>query len=251
MIGCMGARRRTDDKKRVAVVYNHVGEDEYEHLRTIDPATLDFTPEYPIHVATVREEYRAIAQALSATGFRTREINLEDNLRRLLDIGSRNRPDVVFNLTEHFRDDPTLESAVAGLLDLFALPYTGYDVPHKYPRQKASRSTGYALWPRGRLVGIEAEERGAFSTVALLAPGRHLRVNALIKRAGQLRVEAAHLSGEAVPGREFGNSIPLFGDCLGAPVTWVGHDDLGVAPGEPVILRFRLESACIYYVDFE
>jgi hypothetical protein len=133
----------------------------------------------------------------------------------------------------------------------FALPYTGYDVPHKYPRQKALRSTGFAVWPKGRLIGIEAVERGAFSTVAVLAPGRHLRVNALSKRAGHIRVEAAHLSGEAIPGREFGNSIPLVGDCRGAAVIWKAHDDLGVAPGEPVILRFRLEAACLYFIDFE
>lgn len=111
--------------KRVAVVYNHVGEDEYEHLRTVDPATLDFKPEYPIHVATISEEYDAIVRALRHEGFRTREVNLEDKLRRLLDLGSRNRPDVVFNLTEQFRDDARLESAVAGLFELFALPFTG------------------------------------------------------------------------------------------------------------------------------
>lgn len=133
----------------------------------------------------------------------------------------------------------------------FALPYTGYDVPHKYPRQKAARDDGYALWPKGRLVGIEAVERGAFSTAAVLAPGRRIRVNASIQRAGRLTVEAARLSGEAILGREFENAIPLFGDCPCSAVTWKEHDDLGVDPGEPVILRFRLEAACIYYVDFE
>jgi hypothetical protein len=132
----------------------------------------------------------------------------------------------------------------------FALPYTGYDVPHKYPRQQAQRASGYALWPHGRLVGIEAQERGAFSTVAVLAPGRRARVNALVQRAGHLLVEAARLSGEAIPGREFASSLPLAGDCRGAPVLWKEHDELGVDPGEPVLLRFRLEAGCVYYVDF-
>jgi len=53
----------TRKKIAVAVLYNHVGKDEYEDLRKIDPATLDFQPEYPIHVATVREEYQAIVDA--------------------------------------------------------------------------------------------------------------------------------------------------------------------------------------------
>jgi hypothetical protein len=133
----------------------------------------------------------------------------------------------------------------------FALPYTGYNVPHKYPRGQAQRATGYALWPKGRLVGIEAEERGAFSTAAVLAPGSRLRVNALIRRAGSLRVEAARLSGEPINGREFENSIPLFGDCHGELIHWKEHDDLGVEAGEAVLLRFRLEAGNVYYVDFE
>jgi hypothetical protein len=133
----------------------------------------------------------------------------------------------------------------------FALPYTGYDVPHKYPRRQAQRAPAYALWRKGRLAGIEAPERGAFSTVAVLAPGRRLRINALTRRAGSIRLEAARLSGEAIPGREFENAVPLVGDCWGAAVTWKGHDDLGLDPGEPVLLRFRLDAACLYFVDFE
>ncbi len=112
-------------RKRVALVYNHVGEDEYERLRTIDPSTLDFTPEYPIHVATVSEEYQAISRALHNEGFRAREVNLKDDLAKLHGLVSRNRPDAIFNLTEHFRDDAGLESAVAALLELYRIPYTG------------------------------------------------------------------------------------------------------------------------------
>ncbi len=112
-------------RKRVAVVYNHVGEDEYERLRTIDPSTLDFTPEYPIHVATIAEEYQAITRGLRNEGFRAREVNLKDDLGRLHGIVSRHRPDAIFNLTEHFRDDAGLESAVAALLELYRIPYTG------------------------------------------------------------------------------------------------------------------------------
>lgn len=132
----------------------------------------------------------------------------------------------------------------------FALVYTGYNVPHKYPRQQAVRSCAYALWPKGRLVGLEAVERGAFSTLAVAAPGRRLYANALTRRAGHIRVEAARLSGETIPGREFENSIPLTGDCRAAPVVWKEHADLGVEVGEDVVLRFRMEAAVLYYLDF-
>ena len=132
----------------------------------------------------------------------------------------------------------------------FALPYTGYNVPHKYPRQKAERASGYAVWPRGRLVGIEAPERGAFSTVSLLAPAARMLANASTTRAGAVRVEVADLEGHPIPGREFENAVPLIGDIHRAPVRWKNHHDLGVDPGQPVILRFRIERGVIYTIDF-
>lgn len=109
----------------VAVVYNHVGDDEYEHLKKVDPTTLGFTPEYPIHVATVAEEYTAIGRALRREGFRVRLVNLREDIRRLQRVAGRSRPDVVFNLVEHFRDDAELEADVAGFFDLHGIPYTG------------------------------------------------------------------------------------------------------------------------------
>lgn len=109
----------------VVVLFNHVGEDEYERLRAVDPATLPFTPEYDIHVATVMEEYRAVVQGLKRAGFRARAVNLKDDLRVLERLLRRARPDVVFNLVEHFGSDPEHEAHVAALLDLSGVPYTG------------------------------------------------------------------------------------------------------------------------------
>jgi D-alanine-D-alanine ligase len=118
------ARRRSASGASVAVLFNHVGEDEYEQLRRVDPDTLPFTPEYDIHVATVMEEYRAVVRALRGAGFRARAVNLRDDLRvlqRLL----RRPPDVVFNLVEHFGSDPEHETHVAAALDIAGVPYTG------------------------------------------------------------------------------------------------------------------------------
>ncbi len=114
-----------NDRTTVAVVFNQVGEDEYEKLKDVDPATLDFKPEYNIHVTTAYEEYEALAKGLESEGFRVRTYNIEENLKRLQKLLSRNPPDVVFNLVEHFKDDAHLESSVAGLYDLYGVPYTG------------------------------------------------------------------------------------------------------------------------------
>lgn len=112
-------------KKSVAIVFNHVGEDEYEKLKDVDPESLGFKPEYDIHVATIMEEYEAIEEALKKEEFQPGIVNINDNLSRLLELLTTNPPDVIFNLVEYFRDDPKLESMVAGLYDLYGVPYTG------------------------------------------------------------------------------------------------------------------------------
>jgi D-alanine-D-alanine ligase len=117
----MAQRKQTT----VTVVYNNTGVDHYEQLRDIDPATLDFTPVYPLHVATVKEEYHAIVDALIREGYQTTLLNLEDDLTRLLQLCTSDAPDLIFNLVEMFRGDTRLESSVAGYYDLYEIPYTG------------------------------------------------------------------------------------------------------------------------------
>lgn len=115
------------DRKKMSVVvlYNHIGEDSYEHLKRIDPKELGFEPEYPIQVATITEEYEGIVRALRKAGYRARAVNLNDDLRKLERLLRRNRPDVIFNLVEFFHDDSALEPAIAAVFDLYRLAYTG------------------------------------------------------------------------------------------------------------------------------
>lgn len=109
----------------VAVVYNNTGVDHYEKLRDVDPATLDFTPVYTLQVATVKEEYHAIVNALQKEGYQVTLLNIEDDFSRLQPLFGDEKPDVIFNLVEMFHSDPQLESAIAGLFDLHEIPYTG------------------------------------------------------------------------------------------------------------------------------
>jgi D-alanine-D-alanine ligase len=90
----------SEPQPSVVVLFNHTGEDEYERLEHIDPASLDFEPEYDIRVTTVLDEYKAVAHALRREG-------------------------LIFNLIEHFHDDAELEPAVAALFDLHEVAYTG------------------------------------------------------------------------------------------------------------------------------
>jgi D-alanine-D-alanine ligase len=109
----------------VLVVYNFVGEDEYERLKHVDPASLEFEPEYDIKVPTVVEEYEAVAKALRREGYRARTFNIHEDLSRLERRIKRNPPDVIFNLVEFFHDEPELEQYIAGLFELHRIAYTG------------------------------------------------------------------------------------------------------------------------------
>ncbi|MGH7545494.1 MAG: D-alanine--D-alanine ligase family protein [Gemmatimonadota bacterium] len=121
----MSERSESDGKTSVIVLYNQVGEDAYEKIRQVDPATLGFEPEYPLDVATAKEEYEEIARGLRRAGYRARAYNLQNDLKRLDRVLKRSRPDVIFNLVEFFHDDAGLESAVAGVFELYRIPYTG------------------------------------------------------------------------------------------------------------------------------
>ena len=100
-------------------------------------------------------------------------------------------------------------------------------------------------------MGIEAKDKGSFTTAAVISQGRKLLINAEVKKDGYIEVEAADLQGISIVGRDFGNSVRLTGDCFEKPVVWKGYSDLGIQKGEPIMLRFRLKNATVYYLDFE
>jgi hypothetical protein len=132
----------------------------------------------------------------------------------------------------------------------FALPYTGYNFPHKYPRGQLRFLPGSMVWPKGRLVGVEAVERGEFTTVALIPPGRKVLINAVVKRAGSLLVEVAGLNGQPLPGRSFQEADRVVGDQYRQALTWKGQNTLGHRPGTAIMLRFRLDRATVFGLDF-
>ena len=148
----------------------------------------------------------------------------------------------------------------------FALRFTAVDVPHKYPRGITHHETGIAIWPHGRIMALEASEKGEFATAAIVPPGVRLYINARTKRSGSIRVAVktglrrskftmAHdwekVMGTIISGREFENAIPIIGDHPRTLVRWENADDLGIRPGEPVVLLFKMEQAEIFALEFE
>ncbi len=128
----------------------------------------------------------------------------------------------------------------------WALPYTGHNVPHKYPRGKRVGALGYAVWPKGRMVALQAEERGEFTMIPIMSPGRFLKVNAVTQRTGWVKVQV-----DGVAGRALSDCVSLVGDQAWSRVAWKGGGDLGIKEGQPVTLRFDLYQASLFGLEFE
>lgn len=56
---------------------------------------------------------------------------------------------------------------------------------------------------------------------------------------------------ETAPFGQFDDAAPIVGDAYRQPARWTCGDDLGVKPDEAICLRFRLNRAKLYWVDFE
>jgi len=144
---------------------------------------------------------------------------------------------------------------------VWGIGYTGVPIPHKYPGRDLSRRrglfpgvegvSGLATWPLGRLVALQCDEEGEFATVAIVPPGERIRLNASVLPTGYIKV-AVRLFGqtEDLPGRTHADVDRIIGDGPAIPVTWQG-DDIVNHDGKPITLRFQLEHAKLFAVEFE
>src|SRR5688500_3992143 len=66
-----------------------------------------------------------VAAALREKGHTVSTLAVKDDLNRLVTGVRRRKPDLIFNLMEMFGEDLTADVAVAGLLELLGVAYTG------------------------------------------------------------------------------------------------------------------------------
>jgi hypothetical protein len=140
--------------------------------------------------------------------------------------------------------------ALPNLIELpdksWALPYLAHTLPHKYPRGQRTGGTGYAVWPKGRMVSIDADEEGEFHLISLVCKGSKLKINATTRRAGRILVEVV-----SVDGHQLKDCRAIIGDELWTPVAWGGSEDLGVKEGSPITLRISMHQAQLFGLEFE
>jgi len=110
---------------KVAVVFNEAYAEITDEYQTKMPKNLGFRPYFDIEACDPIAEYEAIAQSLRKAGFEAYILNILDDINIFFKDYEKNRPDVVFNLVEIFKDVAELEMNFAGLLELLRIPYTG------------------------------------------------------------------------------------------------------------------------------
>ncbi|HWB55143.1 MAG TPA: hypothetical protein VG722_13155, partial [Tepidisphaeraceae bacterium] len=128
----------------------------------------------------------------------------------------------------------------------WALPYSARNVPHKYPEGDKKSETGYAIWPKGRMVALEAAQHGQFTMIPLVVPGSKLKINAVTLRTGWIKVGVLGKDGRSIE-----DCVPLVGDQVWKQVKWKHAADLGIKPDEPVTLVFELYEAKIFGLQFD
>lgn len=111
-------------KIKVAVVYNEPNP-EYYIKEPIPETTPNFKLYFEVEEFTPMEEYDQLAEAMGGVGLNTYTLNIEDNLQFMLDDFKKNKPDVIFNFVEIFKDEARYEMNVVGIYELLGIPYTG------------------------------------------------------------------------------------------------------------------------------
>ena len=109
---------------KVAIVYNEVNPDLYQKTKG-KAKDLDFKPVFALESLNPISEYEDMAKSLQKVGYDAYTLNIMDSLQILTKDLEKNKPDVVFNLVEIFKDQPRLEMSFTGILELLNVTYTG------------------------------------------------------------------------------------------------------------------------------
>lgn len=92
---------------------------------------------------------------------------------------------------------------------------------------------------------------GEMITKPFTFSGKTLTMNFASSAAGGIRVEIQDALGQAVPGFTLADSEAHFGDSIRRPVVWTQGSDVSALAGKTVRLRFALQDADLYAIQFE
>ncbi|MDQ3366290.1 MAG: hypothetical protein M3680_12765 [Myxococcota bacterium] len=143
---------------RILILWNSIDDDVYEHYRRDDKRAPDWDPTLAIEPwDTVDDEMQLIQRALESGGHAVKIVNVRDTFHTMLSALDAEKPDVVMNLVEFFRDDPEQEHHVPAVFELLNVSYTGnrplaLSLCQKKPQAKALLAAAGVPVPRGIVV---------------------------------------------------------------------------------------------------
>lgn len=112
-------------KIKVAIVFNESQPDFYVKSIEHEIKELDFIPYFEVEELTPMEEYELMAEKLCQSGLAAYALNISDDLGKLIKDINKNKPDVIFNFMELYKENARLEMNIVGILELLGIPYTG------------------------------------------------------------------------------------------------------------------------------
>jgi D-alanine-D-alanine ligase len=112
-------------KVKVAVLYNESDPEMYKKTSDTEVVYLEFKTYFEVDKTTPMEEYDYVVEKLKSVGFNAYSLNIKDDINLLLKHLTEEKPDVIFNLIEIYKDNPRLEMNIVGLYELLGIPYTG------------------------------------------------------------------------------------------------------------------------------
>ncbi len=113
------------DHIKVAIIYNEPNPELYQKKELEKVRDLDFIPYFEVDNLNPMEEYEILAEKLRKNGLSVYTLNIIDNLQTLLESLKNNRPDLIFNFIEIYKDNARLEMNIVGLYEILEIPYTG------------------------------------------------------------------------------------------------------------------------------
>lgn len=113
-----------DKNIKIAIVYNEPHPEMYK-IPSKKEGNIDFELYFEVEKITPMEEYELMAERLRKAGFDSYTLNIRDNIFSFIEDFKKNKPQVVFNFVEIYKDKPYLEMNVVSLYELLGVAYTG------------------------------------------------------------------------------------------------------------------------------
>ncbi|MGE5796580.1 MAG: D-alanine--D-alanine ligase family protein [Ignavibacteria bacterium] len=112
------------EKLKIAVIYNEPNPQLFQEAVQKKDNKKN-PPSNALNKLTAIEEYEVIQKALADEGFDPYLLNISDDIQFIIKDAKKNKPDVIFNFVEIYKENPRLEMNIVGVLELLKIPYSG------------------------------------------------------------------------------------------------------------------------------